>query len=193
MPIVSGLDKFKNQTISAVSQGEYLGEFEVDSFGNIQDFPTGHRSVIFGFKYTGVILSNDIEFEGGEGLTQVAKRKIDKLLVKFENSANGRVGSDYENLNPIEYDFLRNKIDDYTYNNLTVPQEIVNAQIDSSIDRRDETSTLQISEKIKLFSGDFITEFPQSVDENIQWVIVQDKPYPMNVLGVYMRGRTIIG
>lgn len=190
--IVSGLDRFKGQTISAVSKGVYIGDFDVDEGGSILDFPSGHRAVIFGYKYTGAMVSNDVEFDKGYGLTQIAKRKIDKFLIKLENSIGGKIGSDYENLNPIEYDELRNTLNKYTYNNLTIPEERVNAQIDSTIDQRDQTIAFQLSEK-ELYSGDFITELPQSVDENINWVILQDEPYPLNILGVYMRGKIAVG
>ena len=97
---VSGIDQYNGTTIGVVTDGGYLNDFLI-SDGTI-DFEGQVNSVVFGYRYKGIIKSFCLGFQIKGENTQTTMKAISRVGFRAVSSAGGMVGSSLYNLEPVQ-------------------------------------------------------------------------------------------
>lgn len=97
---VSGLDKFDGETVGAVTDGGYLDDFEVT--GGEVDLGNPVLSVVFGYRYKGIIKSFCLGFQAGAENTQTTMKAVTQVGLRCVASAGGEFGTSLYRLEPVQ-------------------------------------------------------------------------------------------
>lgn len=98
----TGLSHLARQTVSVIVDGEEHDDVYISKDGEVTLDRQG-AYVQFGYKYTGIIKSVDIEAGGTIGPAQGKLRNIAKCSVQFRDTVSGKVGSDMYNMEEINF------------------------------------------------------------------------------------------
>ena len=98
----TGFTHLKNEEVSIIVGGVYLGEKTVSNTGVIT-LDTAATEVIAGFKYTGTLKTMPINEGSRIGDPRVLFKKIDRIILHLFRSLGGYFGFREDNLNDIEY------------------------------------------------------------------------------------------
>ncbi len=123
----------KNIKLDIIGDGNYIGNFDI-SQNPIVDFEYLNKYfgiIQVGYRYDGCIATNNIGYDFNGQSTQITKKKINEAVVRFYNSLDGKIGTDFYNLQdiqwtdynnitdikrlPMDMDYRKTILDDYTY------------------------------------------------------------------------------
>lgn len=153
--VVSGLTHLEGETVVAVGDGSYMGEFTVAS-GSIT-LPIEVNDVVVGLNYTSEIKTLRVDEGSALQTSQAAIKRVDRVAIRFTRTIHAEYGSE------------EGKLEEFIFND----------------------PTLAADQAVPLFTGDKISEMPQTYEESgTQLIIRQNQPLPMEVSGIVMRGLT---
>lgn len=92
---------YYNKIVSVIGDGGYIGDYQVDSEGNI-DLERQLTVAIIGFKYTSIAKSLNLGFSINGITTQITRKNIIKINLRCNNSAGGKFGTSMYELEPIQ-------------------------------------------------------------------------------------------
>ena len=98
---ITGLTDFIGDTISVVGDGGYLGDFTVNSSGEVS-LGKSMTNVWFGFKYDGLIKTFDLGFQVQGINLQTTLKRLTSAGVRFVFSAGGKIGTSLYNMENIQ-------------------------------------------------------------------------------------------
>ena len=156
---IYSLDHLKGETVAVVADGEYLGEFEVTTTGELPatvDW-SQYTTIRAGLPYESKLKPMPVELgQQVPGTPQGFLKRIDEVTIKFWNSRGAKYGTKDSAMTAIDFK-------------------------DPSVAMDDPPVLFSGYKKLKLESN-------YSVEAQVQ--IVQDTPWPCNVLAVISRGVT---
>lgn len=97
---IGGLDDFNNQEVAVVADGGFLDVF-TPTDGTI-DLTTQFTSVVVGYKYRGIIQSFTLGFQLQGDNTQINQKALNRVGLRFYNTAGIRFGSNAYRLDPVQ-------------------------------------------------------------------------------------------
>jgi hypothetical protein len=95
---------WSNTTVSVLADGAYIGEVTIGTdAASTFTLMNRYKSVVIGFNYPGVLITNNIEVGGQVGTPIGRIKRIDEVVIRFVNSANAQFGKDINNLETIPF------------------------------------------------------------------------------------------
>ena len=99
---ITGLDHLEGETVFALVDGAYDGEFTVTG-GSITLNTTPASKTIVGLSYASILKPMRIVSNGPDGTSLTAETRISELKVVFQNTLGARYGNDADNLFDIDF------------------------------------------------------------------------------------------
>ena len=148
---VSGLTDYIGRTVSLVTDGGYYKEEYVSS-GDVY-FDSEVSSVVIGIPYNGIIESFPLGFKLKGKNTQISKKNVTGMFMRFVNSAGCKAGTSQYNLTDIQ------EIDQNTLN--YAPPMLMNGTKEvpiSSTSSRDLTFIIKQDDPLPLVINNVVVE-----------------------------------
>ena len=98
---VSGLEAFNGQKIPVVVDGGYLEEFEIQD-GKLS-LGREATSIVVGYGYEGILKTFNLGFYANGKNLQTTHKRISEFVLRFVNSAGGKIGTDLDSMQEIQY------------------------------------------------------------------------------------------
>lgn len=98
---VSGLEAFNGQKVPVVVDGGYLEEFEIQD-GKLL-LGREATSIVVGYGYEGILKTFNLGFYANGKNLQTTHKRISEFVLRFVNSAGGKIGTDLDSMQEIQY------------------------------------------------------------------------------------------
>lgn len=98
---VSGLEAFNGQKVPVVVDGGYLEEFEIQD-GKLS-LGREATSIVVGYRYEGILKTFNLGFYANGKNLQTTRKRIGEFVLRFVNSAGGKIGTDLDSMQEIQY------------------------------------------------------------------------------------------
>lgn len=98
---VSGLEAFNGQKVPVVVDGGYLEEFEIQD-GKLS-LGREATSIVVGYGYEGILKTFNLGFYANGKNLQTTHKRISEFVLRFANSAGGKIGTDLDSMQEIQY------------------------------------------------------------------------------------------
>lgn len=98
---VSGLEAFNGQKVPVVVDGGYLEEFEIQD-GKLS-LGREATSIVVGYGYEGILKTFNLGFYANGKNLQTTHKRISEFVLRFVNSAGGKIGTDLDSMQEIQY------------------------------------------------------------------------------------------
>ena len=95
------LEEFEGETVAVLGDGNYIGDYEVT--GGEITLPATYDTIIVGLKYRHVLQIQPVDLGTGIGSATGSIKRIDRAMVRFNNSAAASVGRDEDNLEELVF------------------------------------------------------------------------------------------
>lgn len=161
-----------SRTVSVVGDSQYLGEYTLDASGNLDlgDIVVG--KVLVGFKYTSRLRTLPLEAGSVFGSAHQRVKRVEEVMVKFFRTMHAKVGNRIWNTVNTNYSDELRELNWYNTTAGTLGSGN-NPVVEIPVSTKDE-----------------VIKMPTGYDRKAQMIVETDRPYPMSVLGVFMRGVT---
>ena len=169
---VTGLSHLNTATVQAVVDGIYVGT-KIPSSGSITLAYLATK-VHVGFGYECVVGILDPEGGSQAGTSQGKKKRVNEVVARVENSMHFKTASPTGRTNAY---MTLSAVDDPTAldRRLIIPVPVINAP---------GTGIRPTSETVRLETGDITFAIEGSYDDGGRFEIVQDEPYPINLVSL---------
>lgn len=98
---ITGLTRFANKTVFVVSDGAFLGEFDVDANGDLE-LPEQVSVVVVGYNYKGVLKSFPMGFQSSGRNTQTTMKALSRIGLRCSTSLGGKFGTSLYDLEKVQ-------------------------------------------------------------------------------------------
>lgn len=135
---ITGLTDFIGQTVAVVADGGYVGDFVVNGSGEVALEREAFTAWV-GFDYEGLIKTFNLGFQIQGVNTQITKKHVNKLGIRFVNSAGGLVGTSLYRMSEVQQYKLTDFLD-------MPPLPMDGTEFASHLDTFDENKVLYIKQ-----------------------------------------------
>jgi len=97
---ITGLSDFNGKEVAVVGDGGFLNTFTVS--GGTIDLGKEVGNAIVGYLYKGIIETFNLGFPAGSDNTQTTKKIVNRVSLRFLNSAGGKVGTSLYSLQSVQ-------------------------------------------------------------------------------------------